>query len=182
MVLPPDCILAEDLTITCVTGRPPINPDTILPAPCATSSLLVGVTLFRGSNLSVASTHNNVSRLATRAIVKAVTQIAGFVIPEKFGVLNCPKNISKLSGIGTLTRCLFDIPKTVLSWVKMKYKIPTPTATSGPCMRVKIFPLLERTVLQSSRITRAIIAIIVGPTLIALIAFKIPEKVVSPST
>ena len=48
MVFPPDCILADDLTITWVTGKPPINPDTILPAPCATSSLLVGVTLFEG--------------------------------------------------------------------------------------------------------------------------------------
>ena len=43
LVLPPKLIFAELLTITCVSGKPPINPDTILPNPCAFNSLLVGV-------------------------------------------------------------------------------------------------------------------------------------------
>ena len=76
----------------------------MLPAPCAKSSRLVGVTRFSGSNLSVASTHNNVSKLATNAIVKAVTHIAGLVIAVKFGKLNCPKNELTSSGTGTFTK------------------------------------------------------------------------------
>ena len=81
-------MLAELRTITCVIGRPPINPDIIFPEPCAINSRLVGVTLFSGSNLSVASTQSNVSRLATRAIVNAVIQISALVIAIKFGTLN----------------------------------------------------------------------------------------------
>ena len=30
---PPDCILAELLTITCVMGKPPIMPEIIFPVP-----------------------------------------------------------------------------------------------------------------------------------------------------
>ena len=75
LVFPPDCIFAELLTITCVTGSPPIIPEMIFPAPWANNSRLVGVTLFSGSSLSVASTQSNVSKLATKAIVNAVTQI-----------------------------------------------------------------------------------------------------------
>ena len=55
-------------------GKPPINPERIFPVPCANSSLLVGVTFLSGSILSVASTHNNVSKLATNAIVNAVNR------------------------------------------------------------------------------------------------------------
>ena len=47
-------------------------PDMILPAPCASSSLLVGVTLLSGSKRSVASTQSKVSKLATKAMVAAV--------------------------------------------------------------------------------------------------------------
>ena len=65
-------MLAELLTITWVTGKPPIKPDKILPTPWAHNSLLAGVTRFLGSRRSVASRHNKVSRLATRAIVAAV--------------------------------------------------------------------------------------------------------------
>ena len=45
------------------------------------SSLFVGVIRLSGSNLSVASTHKSVSRLATRAIVNAVIQISTLVMP-----------------------------------------------------------------------------------------------------
>ena len=64
----------------------------------------------------------------------------------------------------------------------MKYKTPKTTATKGPCMRVNIFAFFERTELHNNKITKATTAIIVGPRLIPLIAFKIPEKKVSPST
>ena len=64
-------MLAELLTITCVIGIPPISPEMIFPIPWAFNSRLVGVTFFSGSNLSVASTHNNVSKLATIAITTA---------------------------------------------------------------------------------------------------------------
>ena len=36
-VLPPDCTLAELLTITCVIGSPPMSPEIIFPAPWASS-------------------------------------------------------------------------------------------------------------------------------------------------
>ena len=41
-VLPPEATFAELRTITEVTGRPPINPATILPTPCAINSRLGG--------------------------------------------------------------------------------------------------------------------------------------------
>ena len=72
---PPDWILAELRTITCVIGRPPINPEMMLPIPCAFNSLLVGVAKCSGSSLSVASTHKRVSRLATIHNTKAVVMI-----------------------------------------------------------------------------------------------------------
>ncbi len=70
--LAPDWMLAELRTMTCVTGNPPMSPETTLPRPCALSSRSVGVTRFCGSSLSVASTHSSVSRLATTASVMAV--------------------------------------------------------------------------------------------------------------
>ena len=45
-VLPPALILAEVLTITAVSGRPPIMPEMKFPSPCAFSSRFVGVTLL----------------------------------------------------------------------------------------------------------------------------------------
>ena len=44
LVLAPEFTLAEERTITLVTGSPPNSPDTILPKPCAFNSRLVGVT------------------------------------------------------------------------------------------------------------------------------------------
>ena len=105
LLFPPDWMLAELLTITCVIGNPPINPEIIFPAPCAKSSLLVGVTFLFGSSLSVASTQSRVSRLATKAKVNATIQISCWVMTEKFGKLNCPKKEAASSGTGTLTKC-----------------------------------------------------------------------------
>ena len=84
--------------------------ENILPIPCANNSLLVGVTRFKGSILSVASTHNNVSKLATKAIVKAVIQTCGFEIASKLGKRNWAKNEAVSSGTGTLTNKLGDTP------------------------------------------------------------------------
>src|SRR5690606_24862495 len=47
-VRPPACAFAEERTITDVMGSPPRNPLAILPTPCATNSLLVGVTRLKG--------------------------------------------------------------------------------------------------------------------------------------
>jgi len=91
-------MFAELRTITCVIGNPPIKPERIFPVPWASNSLLVGVTRLIGSNLSVASTHKSVSKLATKAIVNAVIQISGLVIAPKFGKLNWPINDSKSLG------------------------------------------------------------------------------------
>lgn len=71
-VLPPELMLAELRTMTCVTGRPPSRPETMFPIPCAFSSRFVGVTRFWGSRLSVASTESRVSMLAMRASVSPV--------------------------------------------------------------------------------------------------------------
>src|SRR5690606_5565061 len=115
--LPPDCTLAELLTITCVIGKPPINPEIMFPVPCANNSLLVGVTFLSGSSLSDASTHNKVSKLATRAMVNAVTQTSTLVITVKFGKLNWLKKSEALSGIGTLTIWLSPIDNKLLDFV-----------------------------------------------------------------
>ena len=97
-------MFAELLTITCVIGNPPIIPDIMLPAPWARSSRLVGVTFLCGSNLSVASTHRRVSRLATKAIVNATIHTSGLEMTLKFGKLNCPIKDEISSGMGTRTK------------------------------------------------------------------------------
>ena len=103
--LPPKLILSDLLTITCVTGNPPIKPDTILPKPCAFNSLLVGVTLLSGSNLSVASTLNKVSKLATMASTIAIFQTSKLLMAEKSGKVNWPKKSPIELGTGTYTIC-----------------------------------------------------------------------------
>ena len=85
LVFPPALTFAELLTMTEVSGRPPISPEIILPKPCAFNSLLVGVTLFNGSNLSTASIPSNVSRDATIASVTADIHTWTLVIKLKLG-------------------------------------------------------------------------------------------------
>ena len=70
---PPNAMFAELRTITCVTGSPPIRPETMLPSPCALSSRLVGVMRLCGSRRSVASTQSSVSMLAMTASTSAMT-------------------------------------------------------------------------------------------------------------
>src|SRR5688500_6743836 len=82
----PAATLADVLTITDVIGKPPTRPDNILPIPCAFNSVLALEYLFRGSILSPASRHSNVSILATTAIVAPIIQMSGFVNAEKLGV------------------------------------------------------------------------------------------------
>ena len=45
------------------------------------------------------------------AIVKATIQTSLSVIAAKFGKLNCPLKLSKLSGTGTETNCFSNKPK-----------------------------------------------------------------------
>ncbi len=102
-VLPPDCMLAELLTITWVIGSPPIIRKSryrfLVPeAPDWWGNPLIG------SNLSVASTHK-VFKLATNAMVKAVTQISVLVITAKLGKVNWAKKELASSGTGTVTKC-----------------------------------------------------------------------------
>ena len=73
-------------TTTDVTGKPPTRPDRALPAPWASNSRLVGVTRFRGSNLSAASIDRRDSKLATRAMVSATIHTARSDRPCQLGV------------------------------------------------------------------------------------------------
>ena len=75
-------------TTTEVRGSPPKNPETMLPAPCASSSRLVGVTRFRGSRRSAASMLSRLSRLAIRANVSAVAQTAGWLMASHRGTIH----------------------------------------------------------------------------------------------
>ena len=73
-VFAPAFIFAELLTITAVTGNAPINPQSVFPIPCAINYLFVLEVRFFGSNLSVASTLSNDSKLATMASVTTTVQ------------------------------------------------------------------------------------------------------------
>ena len=108
-VFAPAFTLAVVLTITDVIGKPPSNPARIFPTPCAFNSVFALENLFIGSILSPASRHNNVSILATAAIVAAVTQTAGLVKPEKSGKVNCPKNSLADEAVGNCTKCSLAI-------------------------------------------------------------------------
>src|SRR6186713_644368 len=114
-VFAPAFTLAVVLTITDVIGMPPINPAKMFPIPCAFNSVLELENLFIGSILSPASKHNNVSTLATAAIVAAVTHTAGFVNDEKFGKLNWPKNSLTEEATGNCTKCSPVIAKDGLA-------------------------------------------------------------------
>ena len=78
-------MFAEERTTTDVIGKPPNNPLTMFPIPCAFNSRLVSVNLLYVSNLSVASIHNNVSIEATTAIVTATIHTFSLVNAAKFG-------------------------------------------------------------------------------------------------
>ena len=102
-------MLAELRTITWVTGKPPIIPEAIFPTPCAINSRFLGVTRFSGSILSVASTHSKVSKLATKAMVKATIQTLILDIALKLGKMIKSKSATF---VGTLTIWLEAIPHT----------------------------------------------------------------------
>ena len=76
LVLAPAATFAELLTITAVTGNPPMSPQTTLANPCAFSSRLNGLVRLNGSSLSTASMLRRLSRLATMAIVKAIVHVS----------------------------------------------------------------------------------------------------------
>ena len=132
-VLPPKEIFAELLTITCVTGKPPINPEKIFPNPCAFNSLLVGVTPLSGSILSVASTLNNVSRLATMASITAIFHTSGLYIALISGKVNCVKKSLRPDGTGRLTSCSFaKVKLSAPDANRLLNTIPKITTTIGP--------------------------------------------------
>ena len=96
-------MFAELRTMTCVIGKPPIRPDSVLPAPWANSSRLGGVTRFWGSSLSVASRQSSVSRLPTTAMVAAMTQTRGSLSALHAGDVMAPCSFSIESRTGTVT-------------------------------------------------------------------------------
>ena len=104
-VFAPKFMFAELRTITCVIGKPPINPEITFPNPCAFNSRLVGVILLSGSNLSVASTQSKVSKLPTTAMTIATVQTAGLNTDEKSGKVNCSKKSATELGTGNETNC-----------------------------------------------------------------------------
>ena len=111
LVALPVWMFAEERTITWVMGSPPIKPLTVFPTPWANNSRLVGVTRFWGSNLSVASTHNSVSKLATTAMVTPKIQMALSPMAEKSGkVSREPQAVGSMPlaawPVGTSTNCL----------------------------------------------------------------------------
>ena len=69
-------------------GKPPKNPETTLPAPCAHSSRLGGEIRLYGSMRSAASSDKRLSRLATMASVRLIPQKPGSATTAKLGTLN----------------------------------------------------------------------------------------------
>ena len=102
----PAFTLAEVLTITAVTGSPPIKPEITLPNPCAFNSRLVGVILFCGSSLSPASVLSKLSRLAIMAMVTASIYTFGCKNPEISGNVNCCANWPSEFATGSFTSCV----------------------------------------------------------------------------
>ena len=100
----PAFTFTELLTITEAMGNPPIKPEIILPIPWAFNSLFVGVILFSGSSLSIASTANSVSKLAIMAKENAIPQIDGLSKLPKLGSVKKEIKSAKSLGIGRLTK------------------------------------------------------------------------------
>ena len=101
----PEFTLALLRTITLVTGKPPINPATELPIPCANNSLLVLVILRSGSRLSIASILSNVSNDAINAMTMPYTITVPFKKPLKSGRVKKLKNSLALPAAFICTRC-----------------------------------------------------------------------------
>src|SRR5262249_24685040 len=70
----PAAILAVDLTISEIIGKPPINPETALPSPTAAMSLLRFDLRLKGSNLSMAAQLSSVSTPCTKVIESTESQ------------------------------------------------------------------------------------------------------------
>ena len=108
LVALPVWILADERTITWVMGSP-IKPLTVFQPLC--EELTVGWRdALLGINLSVASTHSNVSKLATTAMVAAKIQMALSPMAENPGTSTrnpTPKDQCRwLWLVGTSTSCL----------------------------------------------------------------------------
>ena len=105
LVRAPVSTLAAVRTTTDVMGSPPINPQTILPMPCARNSLFGDDIRLYGSSRSAASRESSVSRLPTAAIVPAAAHTVLSASAEKSGNVNRRKKSARLAGTGKLTRC-----------------------------------------------------------------------------
>ena len=96
----------------------------------------MGVTRFAGSNLSVASTHNNVSKLATTAMVAPKIQMALSPMAEKSGKVSREPHAAgsippAACPVGTSTNCLVVSAAAPLL-VRRFTTTPANTATSEP--------------------------------------------------
>lgn len=94
LVRPPASALAAPRTTTAVMGMAPSRPQRMLPIPCARSSRLTGVMRFLLSNLSTASTHNKVSKVASNPMIIPCIQMMWVVkILDKSGKTICVKTL-----------------------------------------------------------------------------------------
>ena len=159
----PASTFADERTITDVTGRPPIMPETMLPPPCAINSQFLSVVRRCGSSSSTAFTLNSDSRLATIASVSAVTHTALLPIAVKSGSVNRPTKPEMLSATGTWTRCVGSRYQLGMTPANTRLR-PTPisTATSGPGKK-RSTPSLGRAPSHQNRKTRLMSAMTSAP-------------------
>ena len=128
----------------------------MLPTPCAKSSRLVGVLRFSGSMRSVASTQSRVSRLATTAMVMAVTHTAWEPNALQSGKTSRLPTSLREPITWTCTRWSRESAQSgAKRLVRAWYAMPKTTATRGPWSILNSPPRLVRTRSQRIRIARA---------------------------
>ena len=99
----PAVTLADERTMTAVTGKPPSKPLMMLPTPWALSSRLGGLLRLNGSSLSEASKLSSDSKLATMAMVPATIQVVCLLKADQSG-LSCTWFASSPKSRGMFTR------------------------------------------------------------------------------
>ena len=121
-------------------GKPPIKPATILPAPCAKSSLLVLVTLRSASRLSMASMLKSVSNDAIIAIISPVTSTLPFKNPLKSGSVKKLKKLAALFATSICTKCSLPTINGLPVNLKISFiKMAAITATKAPGTNFTLF-------------------------------------------
>ena len=134
-VAAPALMFTELRTTTEVIGRPPRKPATMLPAPCAMSSRLGGLTRLRGSSLSTAWRFSSVSSEATAAIVTAAMMTAGLPKALRSGLGKDCRNAPRPATDGTCTR--WEAPmahELPAAFITRLAATPSSTTTSGAGM------------------------------------------------